>query len=293
MLTYASVFFKDLQVLPAPSGANANQTFDGKPVVPLAEPAVVIGKLLRLCYPRTSDAFAIADLDGIAGAYEAAKKYLVLGGPSNIEALLVDPRFLNSEPHRIYAIAYNLGLEPIVKKAAMATLSKPAFDFRLPHPPEYAHISAVALWRLQAFYQRCATRLGRELSEPICWRDQSELLTPASQHTFNNIWWRDVDASHAPNCGPRYDEEEPTIGPAAWFSEHVDEIRDKFAESADVERITGQLAKISGATLQAISACPACAKEAPDHLEALSRSVKYAMQGALAAEITTTQFTGD
>ncbi|KAF7294089.1 hypothetical protein MKEN_01455500 [Mycena kentingensis (nom. inval.)] len=293
VLAYASVFFKDLQTLPAPSGVDADQTFDGKPVVPLTEPAVVVGKLLRLCYPRTSDAFAIADLDGIAGAYEAAKKYLILGGTANIEAILVDPRILDAQPHRVYAIAYHHGLEPIAKKAAMATLSKLPFDGKQPHPPEYEYIPAVALWRLLAFHQRCVDRLIHELKQPCYWQHQSQLQNPTRwvHPSLSAVWWRDEDVRHAQHCGPRYAEED--VGPAAWFSRHIDAVCDKLARCADVERITTQLSRISGETLHAISACPACAREAPDQLEVLARDVKASMKRELSLELTLSNFLTD
>ncbi|KAF7294078.1 hypothetical protein MKEN_01454400 [Mycena kentingensis (nom. inval.)] len=161
ILRFASPFFNDLSALPAPTGPDANPTHEGKPVVCIPESSIVADKLLRLCYPQFSDAFKVADLEGVDGAYEAARKYMVAGVTAQLESFLVEPEILKQHARRVYAIACHYGLEDIAKKAAIASLPEPiedVFEEELP-PPEYSSISGMHIWRLQAFHRRCTRKL--------------------------------------------------------------------------------------------------------------------------------------
>ncbi|KAJ7073100.1 hypothetical protein C8F01DRAFT_1362295 [Mycena amicta] len=291
ILAFSSPFFKHMQAFPTPTGSNANPTRDGKPIIMLPEPSTVLGKLLLLCYPRLSASFAFRDLDGVDGAYEAAKKYDITGGLSQIHAVLLDPRFLLQHPHRIFAIACHQGLEDIAKAAALETLKQPTsiFDKHNPPPPEYRLMSAHQLWLLELFHKECGTALAEKLStysQSVPSERMNSLLFVLHQ---GFIWQQPMSCRHADGCGPRVDGEQAL--PARWFAVHIQRCAEACRKQPSAETVARLVPAISGDTLKSIAGCPCCFSSALPALTDLGAKIAREASDILKQKAAEMQFT--
>jgi hypothetical protein len=106
ILSFESIFFRDMFSLPEPVGEDANLFRDGKPVVTLNESSQAVRKLLVLCYPRYTSDELVSSFDGVDDAYVAADKHMVTQGQDLLEKLLADrrkapsPRLCHRHPSR-------------------------------------------------------------------------------------------------------------------------------------------------------------------------------------------------
>lgn len=123
ILQFVSVFFKNML-----DGAGVGHLEkDGKPVVILSEPCVVLHRLLCIAYPgRSLEHYSLVaqNLDGVWAVHEAANKYLFMGVQELLEKMLESPVLL-AHPHRIFAIARLRNLPDLARKAALSTLNFP------------------------------------------------------------------------------------------------------------------------------------------------------------------------
>ncbi|KAJ7211922.1 hypothetical protein B0H12DRAFT_379395 [Mycena haematopus] len=262
-LSYASAMFRDMFSFPAPVTEEPNMMKVGKPIVPLTESSKTVEKLLVLCYPLFSG-HGFRDLDGVDGAYEAAHKYIISGGQKKLEQVLEEPRFLEKEPHRVFAIACHRGMENLAKAAAMETLKMPRY---VPHMsvPEFELISARRLRQLEDFHFNCSeimVMLLRELSAVDSY-DYPEGNT--------EVWWS--TEGHSEDCGAVIDEASDCVLPANWFRDHISAVQSVVSLCPDVKSAS-KVAEILGPTVGAISKCPKCVSLAPMALSRLARDVE-------------------
>ncbi|KAJ6610458.1 hypothetical protein B0H10DRAFT_2059996 [Mycena sp. CBHHK59/15] len=75
-------------------------------------------RICCLCVPRTIHPYMCPDLDGIDSVLVAADKYQIPGAVEALKATLMEPRFLENEPYRVFAIALHRGLRDVVNTAA-------------------------------------------------------------------------------------------------------------------------------------------------------------------------------
>ncbi|KAK7053840.1 hypothetical protein R3P38DRAFT_2852451 [Favolaschia claudopus] len=243
ILSYASTFFKDMFLFPEGS----NVVKDGKPVAPLVETSQVVNILLTLCYPRSTSIDSFLDLDGVDDAYEAADKYQILGGQAVLERLLDEPRFLEKEPHRVFAIACHRGLEKQAKAAAMATLKLPAFVPNI-RVPEFDWISATKLRQLEEFRYQCSQAM-----------------------IFHEVWWR--QGGHGSGCGPTFAEYE-SVTPAEWLIAHISNVRLVAEVRPDIESVSMALRTIKQPILNSMSNCSTCLTGASASLSSLVQDLE-------------------
>nr|GAT44875.1 predicted protein [Mycena chlorophos] len=299
ILAFSAHCFRNLLEFPSPTGEDANPERDGKPILSLPEDSIVMQKFLLALYPRLSQAFVIKDLDGIDGAIEAAKKYDSPVATTQLHAALRDVQFLDKQPHRIYAIACHNGLEDIAKEAAVATMrlstSRSPFNryFRLP-PPEYSYISAHQLWLLENFQQEGAHSIALALQEQM-WSECCPDPDAMHIHEYGAVWWKDVvyvnlqEVRHAQGCGMKVGEDYD-VRPSDWFFAHVKQLRENASE-VSMETVTQKLTTLSGETIKAISACPACSALASTHLSRLSKWFSTEVVQILRRTASKTNFT--
>ncbi|KAJ7919607.1 hypothetical protein B0H13DRAFT_1988404 [Mycena leptocephala] len=246
ILSFGSVVFKDMFAFPEPTGAAANVTRDGKPVVSLPESSKTVEKLLILCYPRFTTTYLFRDLDGVDEAYMSAGKYQIPGGQQMIAQLLEDPGFLEKEPHRVFAIACHRGLEKVAKLAATQTLKLPRYVPNI-SVPELRLITAYQLRLLEDFHYRCAESIG-ELLQEYTYPVDAGFLSYPDQYTEYS----------------------------AWLRGHIARVREAAAIRPHPDAISKAMAELSAATLTAMSDCPKCVQLSPGSLgvEAFSLQMK-------------------
>jgi hypothetical protein len=155
LLSLASPFFHDMFTLPQPPvGDNCNETKDDLPVVRMAEDKNVIAMLLLACYPMSAvDPPHLETLGEIHMLLEVAVKYNIERVEKRARGWLVEPRFLHTDPVRVFAIACHYRLQAEAKLAAEATAFM-AFSTR-PYGVELDLITGGQMYQLFQYHANC------------------------------------------------------------------------------------------------------------------------------------------
>ncbi|KAI0738442.1 hypothetical protein C8Q80DRAFT_244269 [Daedaleopsis nitida] len=194
ILSLASNYFKDLfdpcrKSLPTNAitrlrmdSSTSKVTLGGHPEYHLEESGEVLDALFRLCYPV--DDPSLESLQEVRSTLEVAKKYQMR------EALKITKRrllaFAATEPTRVYAIAYQLGLEDIAQEAAKETLKQQA---QYTYVEELEAVPASAYQRLLTF----CNNSGDPSSLPIIHR--GPLPASPTPHTVSKARSQGVSSS--------------------------------------------------------------------------------------------------
>ncbi|KAJ6455354.1 hypothetical protein C8R45DRAFT_881520 [Mycena sanguinolenta] len=293
LLAFGSLVFRNMFSFPAPTSAEGDAMKGGKPIVPLTESSETLEKLLILCYPRLSgDGFH--DLDGVDGAYEAAHKYQLSGGQKQLEKVLVEPRFLEKHPHRVFAIACHHGLEDIAKAAALETLKLPRYVPDL-SAPELKFISGLQLRQLEDFHFHCSKAMAELVSkladadwdEYWCDDDDDEAMANGK---YTEVWWS--KEGHSAMCGPTFTGEYDLITPARWFGVHISTVESAVHLSPHFASASKKMTEIVGEALNALSECPTCMRSALYGLSQSAMSVECDARRAYQDILAKISFTG-
>ena len=144
ILAFASPYFRALPRDPPAPGAPF--------VLAVPESDALLEALLRLAYPLPDP--PLCDLDDVAAAHAAARKYALGAAQDALARMFFAPRFVAREPLHVYALAARLGLPDAADAAAFhACKSSPA---AWPPCAELAHISGAQLHALLVYHRRRA-----------------------------------------------------------------------------------------------------------------------------------------
>lgn len=166
ILAMASPVFRDMLML-AQDPADV-------PVLRLTEDHTVLDWILRACYPTSTP--DLKDLDFIYNVVQIADKYQMDFVVDNLTTPL--NKYLESEPLRVFAIAYRFRNPTLATSAARQTLRIPANDIIQADIPEFRSLPVFALQRLLQYRKRC-TDAAVALTSHLTWVDD---LTPC--------WWK-------------------------------------------------------------------------------------------------------
>ncbi|EPQ49792.1 hypothetical protein GLOTRDRAFT_4763, partial [Gloeophyllum trabeum ATCC 11539] len=165
ILTIASPLFRDMFSVgqtSSDSSADKDLVVDGLRVVPMTEETgEVVEKLLQLCYPLDPPTWANAA--EVQPVLAAAIKYQIDTGTRALRKELASPKFLESEPLGVYAVACRLQLQEEARLAAWYTLRHPMV--KKPSIPELRFISGHTLHLLFEYRidsNQAASILARE-----------------------------------------------------------------------------------------------------------------------------------
>ena len=151
-LADASPVFSDMFSLP-----NAPLTEEGEPekaLVRVSEPSSTWEKLLPICYLTEADESSM--VSELLQLWEVGRKYHIAGVVSRMRGLLYSAFHLDDKPFVVYALACALDMPSVARVAAKRTLQYPVF----PDTPEFAAISARALYQLLDYRRRCGEAAG-------------------------------------------------------------------------------------------------------------------------------------
>ncbi|KAF8839015.1 hypothetical protein BDN67DRAFT_820861 [Paxillus ammoniavirescens] len=154
-LSLGSPFFETLFDIPQPTEESEEQeTKDGLPVIPVSEDSKTLDALLRFCYPCTlAEDPNLEELNGVVNVLEAAKKYSLEAIEKKVAQTISNPKILEAEPLRCYAIAHRGGLREETLLAARYTLTQPLI-------PEWFEeidlLTATDLLTLLTYHKNCA-----------------------------------------------------------------------------------------------------------------------------------------
>ncbi|KAF8892208.1 hypothetical protein BD779DRAFT_1437108 [Infundibulicybe gibba] len=156
-LSYASPFFKTMFSLPQTD--NSQEMKDGKPIISVDDEEESLETVLRYCYPRWDWREPSFDsLDDVIAALWIATKYEMDGVASRLQSVLVEPRFVEHEPLRVFALAVQHGFRSEARHAAKMTLRIPLLGRK--YIPELEYITAGTLHRLQEYHMKCIEAAG-------------------------------------------------------------------------------------------------------------------------------------
>jgi hypothetical protein len=171
ILSLASPIFDDMFALPqAPGGDNSNEMKDGLPVVQLTEDKKTLEMLLLMCYPMAAvDPRDPETLSETHLLLDAAIKYNVERVEKKVRGWLFAPRFLDTDPVRVFAIACHYQLEAETKLAAAATVFKPLLEW--PYGEELNLITGWQMYQLLRYRERGVEAISK-LFIDISWIEQ-------------------------------------------------------------------------------------------------------------------------
>ncbi|KAJ8590987.1 hypothetical protein M405DRAFT_765635, partial [Rhizopogon salebrosus TDB-379] len=126
-LSLASPFFETMFDLPqAPDGSSDQEMKDGLAVIAVSEDSKTLDLFLKFCYPSTlAEDPSLEDLTDILSVLAAAKKYSLDLIERKVSQALVNPKVLETESLRCFAIARNARLKHETITAARYSLRQP------------------------------------------------------------------------------------------------------------------------------------------------------------------------
>ena len=153
-LSLASPFFETLFDIPQPDGEDEDQDVQGGlAVVPVTEDSKTLDALLRFCYPCTlADDPDLEVLKDAMDVLEAARKYSLDVIEMKARKAIVNPKILEVEPLRCFAIAHRGHLREETLLAAKSTLTQPLIPSWF---QEVELISATDLLSLLTYHKKC------------------------------------------------------------------------------------------------------------------------------------------
>ncbi len=208
LLSLSSKFFAEIFTLPQPLPADPNSsiysdeyTYDSEiPVVQMVEDRQTLQLLLGLCMPvSVYETPKFSSLQEIQKVQEAAFKFEMEGIQKYLRAELISPRFIESQPLRVFAIAYRYGLDPEARQAARYTLRH---RMNVTYCAELGFMSGATLYKLQEYHRMCGeVASSRALLQPALaephdiWTWVTCKKCPAAWNTGNGDcvavrkWW--------------------------------------------------------------------------------------------------------
>jgi len=167
-LSLASPFFESLFELPQPSKERTEnwEMKDGLAVIPVSEDSRTLDALLRFCYPCTlAEDPSLDYFKDVVNVLEATKKYSLEGIENAICQALFNPKILEVDSLRCFAIARRARLRDQTLMAAKYSLREPLipgwFD-------EIDLVTASDLLALLTYHQKCGSAL-QELRLNYSW----------------------------------------------------------------------------------------------------------------------------
>jgi hypothetical protein len=267
-LSLASPFFAMVFTLPQPnSPVYMEEHENGVPVIQMSEDKRTLHLLLRLCYPiALVDVPRLSSLQEVQSISQAAFKFEMDGVKRFAKKVLVEPRFLESQPLRVFAIACRFGWLPEAKSAARYSLRQPLSSSA--YFEELVHISAAAYHRLQQYHRIC----GEVASSRV-------RMQPALAE-FDDEWvW--IACQKCPGTGVRTWRDTGYPDSRRWFLEWI---RDVAVEVQ--ERPWGVTVKKFDLREKAVSRarrCTTCGPRATGDLETFSEILAVEIEKELAS----------
>lgn len=153
-LSLASPFFETMFALPQPAVETNDNTKDGLPVIPMQEDSKTLDTFLRFCYPSTlAEDPSLENLKDSKAILGAARKYSLDLIERKVCQALANPKVLEVEPLRCFAIARNARLQHETITAARYTLRQPLI------PAWFAEIELITasdLLALLTYHKKCS-----------------------------------------------------------------------------------------------------------------------------------------
>ncbi|KAG8212948.1 hypothetical protein J3R82DRAFT_11312 [Butyriboletus roseoflavus] len=266
-LSLASPFFETLFDIPQPAqGSDHQEIKDGLVVIPVTEDSKTLDVLLRFCYPCTlADDPKLEVLKDAVDVLEAARKYSLDAIENKTRQAIVNPKILEADPLRCFAIAHRGRLQEETLLAARHTLTQPLIPSWF---QEIELITATDLLSLLTYHRKCgdaAYALRLDLSWITSHYGSSAACSWLSQSQYDSY-------GNYRNCGcarttvPRY----ALFGtyPPQWW---VDFMEEAFTELRDKPcKETVQACSEKAVQSAKARGCQACAPKVAEEMHNFS-----------------------
>ncbi|OCH93744.1 hypothetical protein OBBRIDRAFT_885268 [Obba rivulosa] len=273
-LTTASPVFKDMFALPMAKEKDVSQEYrDGAPVVELVDDARTIQNMLCIIYPfQRPD---LATLEDVYAVLRIGEKY----GMDHVLASTIPSlmRYAETEPLRIFGIAYRFGFTQEARIVAQQTIRYPMLPLPSQMPKEIVDLPIAIFYNLLQYHRKCReavdavfTDLGWTLTDIPNFsasRIDNRIITSSSW-----IWFSDVSHSHCA-MSPRtfsfvLEGVEGRACPRAWWTDYI-------AQAKAASQVYGWRAALTSPEVlepafRQASRCPTCGKEVYKHLTAFA-----------------------
>jgi BTB/POZ domain len=256
LLTLASPFFELVFSLPQPPVTQDNAEHD-IPVIKMAEDKDTLKLVLRFCLPISMvEPPRLSSLHELQMVLKAAMKLEMEGIQRHVRKELVEPRFIESQPLRVFAIAYHYGWSVEARRAARFTLRHPGDTSFI---DELELITAATYYRLQEYHKECgeiaASRVMLLARSPALDDDWVWITCLTCNRAGNYSWWRKDNTS--------------SPGVRKWWLDWMDSL------ARELRRLPwGETVKkwdLMKAAITKAKDCSHCGKEAAEDLESFSR----------------------
>jgi hypothetical protein len=157
ILAAASPFYRDMFTLPQTPLPDKQL-----PVIPVSESTPTLDALLRFVYPVRDP--HVGSLDELVPILGAAVKYDFASVIHTLRQLLLSPRFLQTAPTRVFAVACRFDLDDEARIASQHTLKVNILDCPLSEDLKY--ITAYSYHRLLDLHRRRARAAQEMLKLP-------------------------------------------------------------------------------------------------------------------------------
>ncbi|KAL4062561.1 hypothetical protein J3A83DRAFT_4381731 [Scleroderma citrinum] len=214
-LSLASPFFEALFDIPQPSEEKLGdmEMKNGLPIIPVSEDSRTLDALLRFCYPCTlTQNPPLNHFKDVVNVLEAAKKYSLNEVEKAICEALFNPKILEVDSLRCFAVARRAHLHDQTIMAAKYSLREPLIPGWF---EEIELVTAADLLALLTYHQKCGSAL-QQLHLSFSWIEQHY------QNRNAVLWIYGEGTGRACGC-PRAKVAKLFNGqPTLWWEEFMD-----------------------------------------------------------------------
>ncbi|KAG2034432.1 hypothetical protein BDR03DRAFT_924133 [Suillus americanus] len=273
-LSLASSFFETLFSLPqAPDGATDQEMKDGLAVIAVSEDSKTLDSFLRFCYPSTlADDPSLENLTDVLSVLAVARKYSLDLIEKKVCQALANPKVLETEPIRCFAVARNARLTHETITAARHTLRQPLIPA---HFSEIGLITASELLALLTYHKNCSIAV-QPLTKDFKWLTDHYVNRNACTWLFGPYY-------NSCNCGQVTDNRFSLwgINTVTWWATYMKELSELL-----MDRPSGDTVRTAAdRTIQTVrrTGCTACSNSVKESMTELSNLLALKVDEAAAA----------
>ncbi|KAJ7877242.1 hypothetical protein B0H14DRAFT_2713065 [Mycena olivaceomarginata] len=284
ILKFSSDFFHDMFAIPGPGDGDPNGLRrDGKPVLLMPELEATLLRLLRLAYPGYTVAHYTLkhdDLDHCVSVFKAAEKYQFLRVQCMLEEMLdnFDIAIIDSQPHRVFAVARLCNRLELSRKAAFSSLNSPLFE-SAPRFPEMNLLSWEEGYNLYQFHRLCGQKAAEIAMGAMADRPNTKewLMNEDSDQLF--VWWKNSGHNSKcddGNCGQHWKYGNVAVrtgskAPVQWFKDHISRLAAQLRTSPSRRTAEREVSVVLSRSIP--DGCPGCSKHVEADLASLARQL--------------------
>ncbi|KAG2051069.1 hypothetical protein BDR06DRAFT_612615 [Suillus hirtellus] len=281
-LALASPLFETMFELPQPAAVGtSDDTKDGLPVIPMQENSKILDTFLRFCYPSTlAEDPSLDNLIDIKAIIGVAKKYSLDLIERRVCQALANPKVLEAEPLRCFAIARNARLTDETIIAAKYTLRQPLIPTWF---PEIEMITASDLLALLTYHNKCSVAAASLLAN-LDWMTKY-YSNPSSCNWLLDTRRAEWGKTLVPICRCARSDKAKfqlwELAPFSWWTTYMEETFELLRDTPSGDIVRSEVEK----TIQKVRnvGCTACSAHVKEKMEEFSNLLALNVDKATAS----------